>query len=328
MNTLAVVLTLFALPLAPQERSALRPVHTYSIVAVDSVTGEIGVAVQSHWFSVGGLVAFAEPGVGAVATQSFVDPSYGPRGLYLMRSGLTAPQALEALLRADPDSEVRQVAMIDAGRRVATHTGSSNIPAAGHTQGRWYSVQANLMRNETVWPAMAEAFEQTGGELAERLVAALEAAERAGGDIRGKQSAALVVVGGDQEANPWERIYDLRVEDSRDPLAELRRLLTVARAYRAAIDGDNFVTVGQVDSALAAYGRAAAILPDSATNGELVFWQAVTLTNLGRVNEALPLFRRSFAQDTSWTELLRRLPAVGLLETDKAAVDRILRESR
>lgn len=308
--------------------SVRRPVYTYSIVAVDTVTGEIGAAVQSHWFSVGSIVTWAEPGVGAVATQSFVEPAYGPRGLALMRSGLAAPAALAALLAADPDTQVRQVAMIDARGRVAAHTGSRNIPAAGHLIGKGYSVQANLMRSAEVWPAMARAFEQTRGDLAERLLAALKAAERAGGDIRGRQSAALIVVSGDRSRPSWEKIYDLRVEDSPEPLAELERLLRVARAYRAATEGDNFVTAGQVDSAMAAYARAAGLLPDSATNGELVYWQAVTLVGLGREAEAIPLFRRAFAQDTSWIELLRRLPAAGLLPPDSALIQRIIRRAR
>ncbi len=307
-------------PLAAQDRTARHPVHTYSIVAVDSITGEIGVAVQSHWFSVGSIVPWAEPGVGAVATQSFVDPSYGPRGLYLMRTGTPAPDALAALLRADPDSQVRQVAMIDVQGRVAAHTGSRDIPAAGQHVGAGYSVQANLMRNDRVWPAMAAAFEAAGGDLADRMLAALHAAEQAGGDIRGKQSAALMVVSGDRSAQPWDKIFDLRVEDAPDPLAELGRLLRVARAYRAATAGDNFVTAGQIDSAVAAYGRAADILPDEATNGELVYWQAVTLADIGRVDAAIPLFRRAFAQDRSWVELLWRLPAVGLLRADSTAI--------
>lgn len=316
-------------PLAAQQRPPPgRPVHTYSIVAVDPATAEIGAAVQSHWFSVGSVVTFAEPGVGAVATQSFVEPAYGPRGLYLMRSGVSAPEALAALLRADADSQVRQVAMIDASGRVHAHTGSRNIPAAGHYVGTGYSVQANLMRTAAVWPAMARAFETTPGDLAERLLAALEAAEAAGGDIRGRQSAALVVVRGDRSRPAWERVYDLRVEDAPDPLGELRRLLRVARAYRAATAGDNFVTVGRIDSALAAYGRAAALLPDSATNGELVYWQAVTLADLGRVEDAIPLFRRAFRQDRSWIELLWRLPRVGLVSADSATIARIVREAR
>jgi uncharacterized Ntn-hydrolase superfamily protein len=329
MRYFTVLLALFVTlpPSTAPAQQPVRPIHTYSIIAVDSITGEIGAAVQSHWFSVGGIVTWAEPGVGAVATQSFVDPSYGPRGLYLMRTGAPAPAALAALLRADADSQVRQVAMIDAQGRVAAHTGSRNIPAAGNHVGRWYSVQANLMRSDRVWPAMARAFETTQGDLAARLLAALDAAEAAGGDIRGKQSAALVVVGKDRNARPWERLFDLRVEDHPNPLGELRRLVTVARAYRAATDGDNYVTAGKIDSALASYRRATAFLPDSATNGELAYWVGVTLADLKRVDESISWFRRSFRQDRAWAELLWRLPKVGLLKADSATVAKIVREA-
>lgn len=310
-----------------QDTRARRPAHTYSIVAVDSATGQIGVAVQSHWFSVGASVAWAEPGVGAVATQSFILPSYGPRGLALMRSGLSAPQVLRALLAADPDSQVRQLAMIDAQGRVLNHTGSRNIAEAGGRVGRWYAAQANTMRNPTVWGAMGAAFESTRGDLAERLLAALEAAQREGGDIRGRQSAALIVVSGDRNAPPWERIFDLRVEDSHDPVGELRRLVRVARAYRLATQGDDYTTAGKPDSAMASYAAAESLLPDSAVNGELVFWHAVTAADRGRTEEALPLFRRAFAQDTSWATLLWRLPRVGLLHADSTAIARIIRET-
>jgi tetratricopeptide (TPR) repeat protein len=175
---------------------------------------------------------------------------------------------------------------------------------------------------------MARAYETTAGDLAERLLAALEAGEAAGGDIRGKQSAALVVVSGDRSARPWERVFELRVEDHPAPLVELRRLVRVARAYAAATAGDNFVAAGNIDSALAAYTRAATILPDSATNGELIYWQAVTLADLGRVDQAVPFFRRAFAQDTSWIELLWRLPRVGLLRADSGTIARIVRSAR
>ena len=306
---------------------SLRPVHTYSIVAVDSATGEIGAAVQSHWFNVGALVIWAEPGVGAVATQSFVEPSYGPRGLDRMRAGVPAPKVLAELLRADRDSQVRQVAMVDAKGRGAAHTGSRNIPAAGHRVGRRYSVQANLMRNDRVWPAMARAFESADGDLADRLLAALHAAQEAGGDIRGKQSAAILVVSGDRTAARWQRLVDLRVEDHPDPLRELDRLLTVSRAYRAATDGDNHVAAGRIDSALVDYRRASELLPDSATNGELAYWVGVTLADQGRVDESLPWFRRSFRLDSDWVTLLRRLPAVGLLKADSATLDRIVRDA-
>jgi len=314
--------------LPAQERHAVtRPAHTFSIVAVDSATGQIGVAVQSHWFSVGGSVAWAEPGVGAVATQAFILPAYGPRGLALMRSGLTGPQALRALLAADPDSEVRQLAMIDARGNVLSHTGSRTIAEAGGHIGRWYATQANTMRRNTVWAAMGRAFETTRGDLADRLLAALDSAQAQGGDIRGRQSAAIIVVSGDRTAPPWERIFDLRVEDSPDPLGELRRLVHVARAYRLATQGDDYTTAGKIDSAMLSYAAATAMLPDSAVNGELVYWHAVTLADRGHVDESLPLFRRAFAQDTAWATLLWRLPRSGLLHADSATIARIVREA-
>ena len=304
----------------------LRPAHTFSIVAVDSATGEIGVAVQSHWFSVGSSVVWAEPGVGAVATQSFIEPAYGPRGLALMRTGVPAPLVLRALVAADPDSAVRQLGMIDAGGHVASYTGRRDVPEAGSHVGRWYAAQANLMAKNTVWDAMARAFETTRGDLADRLLAALDAAQREGGDIRGKQSAALIVVSGDRRLPPWQKIFDLRVEDSHEPIRELRRLVRVERAYNLATDGDNYTTAGKVDSAIAAYAAAEALLPDSAVNGELVFWHANTLADRGRVDEAIPLFARAFAQDTGWATLLWRLPAVGLLSADSATIARIVHE--
>jgi uncharacterized Ntn-hydrolase superfamily protein len=218
--------------------------------------------------------------------------------------------------------------MIDSHGRVAAHTGSRDIQAAGHVVGVRYSVQANLMRSDAVWPAMAAAFESATGDLATRMLAALDAAEAAGGDIRGRQSAALIVVSGDIGESPWNRVFDLRVEDHPDPLGELRRLLRVARAYKAATEGDDFVAAGQIDRALERYREASAILPDSATNGELIYWVAVTLADLGRVDEAIPLFARSFAQDPSWRELTTRLPAAGLLRADEATIERILREAR
>ncbi len=326
-----LTLVLLALPAALRAQGApppRRPAHTFSIVALDSATGEIGVAVQSHWFSVGASVAWAEPGIGAVATQAFIEPAYGPRALALMRSGVDAPAVLRALVSADPDSGVRQLGMIDARGHATSYTGYRDIPAAGSHVGRWYAAQANTMLRPTVWGAMARAFETTRGDLADRLLAALDAAQREGGDIRGRQSAALVVVSGDRSAPPWQRRFDLRVEDSRDPIGELHRLVRVSRAYTLATDGDNYTTAGKVDSAILAYGAAEALLPDSAVNGELVFWHANTLADRGRVEESIPLFRRAFAQDTLWATLLLRLPGVGLLSADSAAIARILREAR
>lgn len=299
----------------------VRPVHTYSIVARDPATGELGVAVQSHWFSVGAIVPWAEAGVGAVTTQSFVEPSYGPLGLALMRVGKSAPDALKALLAADEGREVRQVAMIDAQGRVAAHTGKNCIAAAGHHVGENYSVQANLMDKDTVWPAMAKAFESATGELTDRLLAALEAAESEGGDIRGRQSAAILVVRAQSTGRPWEdRLVDLRVEDSPHPVEELKRLVQVHRAYKHMDAGDVCAANKDWECATREYGAAEKILPEQM---EVVFWHAVTLTTNGRVEEALPLFRRVFAREPKWAELVGRLPAAELLPANPELIQRI-----
>jgi uncharacterized Ntn-hydrolase superfamily protein len=300
----------------------LRPVHTFSIVARDPKTGELGVAVQSHWFSVGPIVPWAEAGVGAVATQSFVDPSYGPLGLSLMRAGRSAPDALKALLAGDDGREVRQVAMIDAQGRVDAWTGKNDIQAAGHHVGTDYSVQANLMLNDKIWPAMAAAFEAAKGDLAERMLAALDAAQAAGGDIRGKQSAALIVVTGKPTGQAWkDRLFDLRVDDSEAPLKELRRLVTLQRAYNHMNAGDLAVEKKDNEGALREYGAAENLVPD---NAEMIYWHAVALVNMGRVEESLPLFKRVFAMDRNWLELTPRLPKSGLLPNDPKLIERIV----
>jgi len=300
----------------------LRPVNTYSIVARDAETGELGVAVQSHWFSVGSIVIWAEPGVGAVATQSFVDPSYGPLGLYLMRSGKSASQALEALVGVDEYSVVRQVGMVDANGIVANFTGEKAIIQHCDLVGDGYAVQANLMWKATVCEAMAAAYESADGDLGERLMAALEAGEAAGGDIRGKQSAALLVVSGDRSQPAWSgRIFDLRVEDHPEPLVELRRLLTMNRAYNLMNEGDEYVTEGDFDKAVKAYGAAEALVPDS---HEMVFWHAVTMAGAGQIEQALPLFEKAFSLWPKWRELVPRLPAAGLLPDDPELLAEIL----
>lgn len=309
-----------------QTISSRRPVATYSIVARDSVTGEIGVAVQSHWFSVGPIVPWAEAGVGAVATQSFVEPSYGPLGLALMRLGRTGPEALHALVSSDKDSAVRQVAMIDARGRVAAFTGGRDIAAAGHVVGAQYSVQANLMEKSTVWPAMARAFESTKGDLADRMLAALDAAQREGGDIRGKQSAAMIVVGATSSGKPWiDRTVDLRVEDHVDPLGELRRLLLLSRVYRKLNEGDEWITKNNVARAVDAYGSATRMLPDAATNGEAVFWTGISLASAGKTEEAIPYLARAYAVHAAWAELMPRLARAGLLPNDPVLQERLVR---
>lgn len=302
--------------------SQMRPIHTYSIVARDSVTGELGVAVQSHWFSVGTLVTWAEAGVGAVATQSFVDPAYGPLGLELMRAGKTAKQALEGLLASDPGEAVRQVAMVDTKGNVAAHTGKKCIPGAGHIVGEQFSVQANLMLNDKVWPAMAKAYRETQGDLVDRMLAALDAAQAVGGDIRGKQSAAILIVSGKSTGRPWvDRVMELRVEDHSEPLKELRRLVNIHRAYQHMNNGDLATEKGDVEGALREYGAAEAMVPD---NLEMKFWHAVALVNVGRIEESLPLFRTVFKGDPNWIELTPRLPKVDLLKVDDAGLKKIL----
>src|ERR1700754_1620676 len=300
----------------------LRPVHTFSIVARDPATGELGVAVQSHWFSVGSIVTWAEAGVGAVATQSFVDPSYGKNGLELMRGGKPAPDALKELLAKDDAREVRQVAMIDAQGRVDAWTGKNDIQAAGHIVGTNFSVQANLMLNDKIWPAMAKAFENTRGDLAERMLAALDAAQAAGGDIRGRQSAALIVVTGKPTGQAWkDRTFDLRVDDSPEPLKELRRLVRLQRAYNHMNAGDLAVEKKDNEGALREYSAAERLVPD---NAEMIYWHAVALVNMGRVDDSLPLFRKVFAMDRNWITLTPRLPKSGLLPDDPKLIERIV----
>jgi len=298
--------------------------HTFSIVARDPGTGELGVAVQSHWFSVGSIVTWAEAGVGAIATQSFVDPGYGFNGLRLMREGTPAPDALKRLVDADAMRDGRQVAFVDAQGRVAAYTGAKAVAAAGHTGGAQFSVQANMMLNDRVWPAMAEAYSKTGGDLAERLLAALDAAQRVGGDIRGKQSAAILIVKPVSTGRPWvgaDRLFDLRVEDHLDPIPELRRLVRLQRAYTHANRGDELFTEQKVEEALKEYAAAARYAPEIL---ELPFWQAITMASAGRFADAEPIFRAVFAKEPVWADMVPRLPAAGLLPDDKALVARIV----
>jgi uncharacterized Ntn-hydrolase superfamily protein len=309
-------------PAFAEEVEPRRPVHTFSIVARDAETGQMGVAVQSHWFSVGGVVAWAEPGIGAVATQSFALRSYGPLGLELMRNGLTANQALAALVEADEHPEGRQVGMVDARGNVANYTGPSAIAEACMVAGDSFTVQANMMGPSTVCAAMASAYESADGDLAARMMAALNAAQREGGDIRGQQSAALLVVSGDPMQQAWSgRIFDLRVEDHQRPLQELARLLALARAYNLMTEGDDAVAAGDVETARQRYAAAMELAPD---NHEMVFWTAVTLASTGDVEAAMPLFRRAFRMHPPWRDLLQRLPAAGLFPDDPELMSRIL----
>ncbi len=298
-----------------------RPVATYSIVAIDRERGEMGVAVQSHWFSVGSVVPWAKAGVGVVATQSLVDISYGPLGLAMLEAGKTPEQALRGLLSSDPHPEFRQVAILDVEGRVAVHTGEKCIPEAGHIVGEGYSVQANLMRTDKVWEAMASAFEDSRGGLADRLVVALEAAEEAGGDIRGRQSAALLVVKCSYSGKPWEdTAVELRVEDHPEPVKELKRLLRLHKAYVHSGKGDDFLSEGKVEEAMREYSIASRLAPEI---DELPFWQAVTMIQVGRVDDAIPILSKLFRKNPSWRELIFRLPRVGLIP-DKPEILEIL----
>ncbi len=329
----------------------LRPVHTFSIVARDPATGQMGVAVQSHWFSVGSIVAWAEAGVGAVATQSFVDPSYGPLGLDLMRAGKSAPDALRGLLNVDANRDVRQVAFIDASGKVGVWTGAKDIQAAGHIAGGTpqqaepisrgtfsvgtdFSTEANLMSNDKIWPAMAKAFQETKGDLADRMLAALDAAQAAGGDIRGRQSAALIVVEGKRQGAPWEgRIFDLRVDDAAEPLQELRRLVELQRAYNHMNAGDLATEHHDNEGALREYSAAEQIAANTpgvlpSRLAEMIYWHAVALVNMNRVEEALPLFRKAFAIQKGWATLTPRLPKSGLLPDDPKLIGRITAQTQ
>ena len=306
---------------------ASRPVSTYSIVARDPATGELGVAVQSHWFSVGSVVPWAQAGVGAVATQSLVDPAYGPLGLELMRLGRSGPDALASVLAGDAGRAVRQVAMIDAVGRVAVHTGDKCIAEAGHVVDTelQFSVQANLMANDTVWSAMARAYRETKGDLVDRMLAALQAAEHAGGDIRGRQSAALLVVSGEPTGKPWiDRVFDLRVEDDPEPLKELARLVRLQRAYLHMNAGDLAIEHGDFDAANRQYASAERLAPHII---EIPFWQAVTLASSGRVDESLPIFKRVFAKSPVWVELVPRLVTSELLPKDESIMAKILAQA-
>ncbi len=335
--------------LAPAALAQTRPVHTFSIVARDPKTGEMGVAVQSHWFAVGQIVPWAEAGVGAIATQSFVDPSYGQLGLDLLRTGKTAPEALRGLLGADASCEVRQVAMVDASGNVTTFTGARDIQAAGGVAsngtaahvacgnvggelsiGRDFSAQANLMSNENIWPAMAKAYAASTGDLADRLLSALDAAQAAGGDIRGRQSAALIVVSGKSTGKRWQdEIFNLRVDDQPEPLKELRRLVALQRAYNHMNAGDLATEHNDNEGALREYSAAEQIASTTAgvpqsRYAEMIFWHAVALVNMKRVDESLPLFAKAFGLEPSWRVLTPRLPKAALLPDDPKLIDRIV----
>jgi uncharacterized Ntn-hydrolase superfamily protein len=275
---------------------------TYSIVARDPASGELGAAVQSHWFSVGSTVPWAEPALGAIATQSIADPSYGPNALDLMRSGMGAREALDQLVRADPGQALRQVAIVDARGQVAVHTGRRCVQWAGHEVGRGFVCAANMMRAEGVPQAMARAFSTALGELPDRLLAALDAAEQAGGDVRGRQSAAMIVVRARDEQ--WHRSIDLRVEDSAFPLVELRRLLRLRNAYDLAERADELIALDRRDEAALLYRRSMEVCPE---NAELRFWGGLALVQLNERLAGLEAVQSAIAENEGLGELLNRL---------------------
>jgi uncharacterized Ntn-hydrolase superfamily protein len=297
--------------------------HTYSIVARDPKTGEMGVGVQSHWFSVGSVVSWGEAGIGVVATQSLVNKSFGLRGLELLKQGKSPQEAINVLISDDEGRDVRQVAILDTQGHVATYTGTKCIKSAGHKVGDNYSVQANMMLSDKVWPAMAEAFEKFDNlSLPERIIKSLEAAESVGGDIRGKQSAALLVVAGESTENKWEDpIIDLRVEDHTDPLKELSRLLKIFRAYEHMNNGDLAIEKGDMDIALKEYEVAQKMFPE---NLEMTYWTAISLANQNKLENALVLFKKIFKRDNHWRLLTERLPQSELLNVKEEDLKKIL----
>jgi uncharacterized Ntn-hydrolase superfamily protein len=297
--------------------------HTYSIVARDEVTGELGVAVQSHWFSVGTVVSWAEAGIGAVATQSFANKSFGIRGLDLLRNGLTAQEAVDSLLKDDPAREVRQLAIIDAKGNVATHTGKDCIEYADHINGNNFSVQSNMMLTNKVSKAMADAYQKSSGKpLAERMLLSLEAAQKVGGDIRGQQSAAMIIVLGKSEGKPWEeRTVDLRVDDNPAAIKEIRRLYNVHLAYQHMNNGDLAIEKNDMATAMSEYNSAMKMFPQ---NLEMQYWTAVTLANNKEMTKALPIFKKVFTKEVVWKELTRRLPKVNLLTVSESDLKKIL----
>ena len=297
--------------------------HTYSVVARDSKTGDMGVGVQSHYFSVGSVVDWGKSGVGVVATQSFVNKSFGLRGLKLLKQGKTPTEALEILLSDDEGKDVRQVAILDTQGRVAVHTGVKCIKHAGHIKGDNFSVQANMMLSDKVWGEMAKAFEiHNNLPLPERIIKTMEAAEAVGGDIRGKQSSALLIVKGEPVENEWDDPFiDLRVEDHSEPLKELSRLLKLWRAYEHLEKGDVAMEKEDINLAFEEYNLAREMFPNDI---EMKYWTAVSLVNTKNLDKALPLFKEIFEINDNWRILTERLPEVDLLNLDKDDLEKIL----
>ena len=293
---------------------------TYSIVARDPQTGDLGVAVQTHQMSVGSIVPWLLPGVGAVATQSLVNISFGPVALRLLREGYAAEKVIAALVAADDGQHRRQVAVVDAQGRAAAHTGTGCIAYASHQVGDGYSVQANMMTRNTVPAAMAQAYEAASGDLAQRMMAALQAAQAEDGDIRGMQSAGLKVVPGDASKAEWAWVYDLRVDEHERPLDELARLVRLRHAQLIDAQGYTALSSGQRDEALRLWAQAREQAPELE---EQAFWQATTLADEhDDPQTAAEILRPALANDTrraEWLDLVQRLADCGLMEKAGAA---------
>ena len=295
---------------------------TYSIVARAPETGELGAAVQSHWYAAADLVLWAASGVGAVATQALVEVSHGPEGLRLMREGRSAAEAMAERVAGDEGRDVRQIGMVDARGTVAAHTGSKTIAEAGHLTGDGYSCQANMMMNDTVWDAMAEAYEKSDGDLVHRLLDALDAAEAEGGDVRGKQAAGILVVRAEPGERPWEDVVvQIRVDDHPEPLPELRRLVDLKFAYDRLDAAEKLELAGDLEGAFAEQRAALRAFPD---NAEIAFWTAATLAAHGRLDEARETIGTAFGQYRGWEVLLRRLVRDGFLEVPPEALAALL----
>ena len=320
---LLLLIFLFSQTICAQNFFGTEPFsHTYSIVARDTVTGEMGVAVQSHWFAVGTIVSWGEAGVGVIATQSFVNPSFGPRGLNLLKQGLSAQQVLDLLIESDEGRDFRQLAILDSKGNAAAYTGKKCIDDAGQIVGSNYSVQANMMLNDKVWGAMSNTFENSKGNLADRLLEALDAAQDVGGDIRGKQSAAILVVKAKPTGNIWEdRIVDIRIDDHENPLKEIRRVYNVHSAYEHMNKGDLAIEHNDMDLAMKEYSAAETMFPE---NEEMKYWHAVTLANMGKVEESLPLFKEVFNMNDNWVKLTARLIKPQLLNVSTKDLNKIL----
>jgi uncharacterized Ntn-hydrolase superfamily protein len=284
---------------------------TYSIIGRDPETGAIGIGVQSRWFHAGQDVAWIEPGVGAVCTQAIVEPRYGPDGLRLLRGGRSPAQALDELTAADGGRDLRQVAIADAEGRFAQHTGARCVAAAGHATGDDCCAQGNMLARDTCWDAMVGAFEAGDGDLIDRLLSALDAAERAGGDARGRQSAAIVV---------WTeevRTVDLRVADHPEPVQELRRLVDVKRAYDRLGNATDLAQQGELVAAAAEVDAAHALAP---ADDQITFWRATMLAGAGRIEEAATAWEEATRAHPGWPAFLDRCIEAGMLPPETRAL--------